>query len=148
MLRLPKATLPAELRTTLINQLGAVQPIGAVNEKIEGFFEICSARGLTGDQGVIIPSSNVPNLMLRPEVVSAVRQGVFNIYAIDDVDQAIETLTGVPAGQAAADGSFPPESVNQRVLSQLLEFAIIAQSFEKLVKVEIEPSKSQPEKHA
>jgi predicted ATP-dependent protease len=91
--------------TGSINQLGQVQAIGAVNEKIEGFFDICRARGLNGNQGVIIPASNVDNLMLRGDVVQAVRDGKFSIHAVEHVDQAIELLTGVAAGEPDAAGN-------------------------------------------
>ncbi len=83
--------------TGSVNQLGLVQPIGGVNEKIEGYFDICRARGLTGKQGVIIPASNRPNLMLRPDVVEAAAAGTFSIYPVSTVDEGIELLTGLPA---------------------------------------------------
>ena len=85
--------------TGSVNQHGEAQPIGGVNEKIEGFFDVCQVRGLTGEQGVVIPASNVQHLMLRRDVVDAVKAGQFQIYAIETVDQAIELLTGVPAGK-------------------------------------------------
>jgi predicted ATP-dependent protease len=122
--------------TGSVNQLGEVQAIGGVNDKIEGFFEVCAARGLTGQQGVVIPKSNVPHLMLREEVVEAARSGQFRIYAVERVDEAIEILTATPAGTLDEHGEYPEGSVNQRVLAQLLEFAVIAASFEKLVKIQ------------
>jgi predicted ATP-dependent protease len=105
--------------TGSINQLGAVQPIGAVNEKIEGFFDVCNARGLTGRQGVVIPHANVHNLMLRDDVVEAVREGRFSIHAVRTVDEAVELLTGVPAG--AVDGAGPDweRTINGRVFARL-----------------------------
>ncbi|WP_025917100.1 Lon protease family protein [Herminiimonas sp. CN] len=107
--------------TGSINQNGQVQAIGAVNEKIEGFFDICAARGLSGRQGVLIPGSNAKHLMLRADVVAACRDGRFAIYAVDSVDQAIEVLSGQPAGNADAIGNFPPDSINFRVRRKLTE---------------------------
>ncbi len=108
--------------TGSVNQHGQVQAIGGVNEKIEGFFDLCKARGLNG-QGVIIPASNVRHLMLKLEVVDAVRSGTFKIYAVETIDQGIEILTGSPAGERDAHGKFPEATVNQRVESRLIEFA-------------------------
>lgn len=108
--------------TGSVNQHGEVQAIGGVNEKIEGFFDICAARGLTGSQGVLIPSANVKHLMLRKDVVEAVRDGRFHIHAIDSIDQGIEVLTGVSAGERLADGGYPGGSVNARVAARLLAF--------------------------
>ena len=105
--------------TGSINQFGDIQPIGGVNEKIEGFFDVCQHRGLTGDQGVIIPRTNVSNLMLREDVVAAVREGKFHIYAIDNVDDGIEILTGIKAGKANEKGEFPKGSVNYMVKQSL-----------------------------
>jgi len=101
--------------TGSVNQKGEVQAIGGVNEKIEGFFEVCKAKGLTGKQGVMIPDSNVQNLMLKEEVVEAVRNGQFHIYAVKTIDEGIEILTGVKAGKRLADGTFEEGSVNYRV---------------------------------
>ncbi len=109
--------------TGSVNQKGEIQPIGGVNEKIEGFFDVCQARGLTGTQGVIIPRANLGDLMLREEVVKAVREGKFHIYAIETIDQGIELLTGVPAGKPDKKGNYPPESVNARVKARLKELA-------------------------
>ncbi len=86
--------------TGSVNQMGEIQPIGGVNEKIEGFFDICSLKGLTGDQGVIIPESNVDNLMLKDEVIEAVTENKFHIYSVKKIEEGIELLTGVPAGEA------------------------------------------------
>jgi lon-related putative ATP-dependent protease len=105
--------------TGSVNQHGEVQAIGAVNEKLQGFFELCKARGLTGRQGVIIPSSNVRNLMLSDEIVKAVQGGMFHVYAVDNVDQGIGILTGVEAGVRALDGQYPPGSVHARVNARL-----------------------------
>ena len=109
--------------TGSVNQKGQVQPIGGVNHKIEGFFYVCQAKGLTGDQGVMIPASNVQHLMLREEVVEAVRQRQFHIYSASTIDEGIEILTGVKAGSVLPDGSFEDGSVNQRVSKQLKDMA-------------------------
>ena len=105
--------------TGSVNQHGQVQPIGAVNEKIEGFFDICRARGLDGRQGVLIPASNVQHLMLRDDVIEAVRAQQFHVYAIETVDQALALLTGLPAGEPDAAGNYPAGTVNQRVVARL-----------------------------
>lgn len=115
--------------TGSVNQFGQVQAIGAVNEKIEGFFDICRLRGLTGTQGVLIPQSNVKNLMLRDDVVAAARAGQFRIYAVASVDQAIEILTGLPAGVPDAEGCVPVDSINGMVAAQLAEMSKLRQSF-------------------
>lgn len=117
--------------TGSINQFGDIQPIGGVNEKIEGFFDVCAHRGLTGDQGVIIPRTNVGNLMLREDVVAAVRDGKFHIYAIDNVDDGIEILTGIKAGKANAKGEFPKGSVNYTVKRKLEEYYRIHAAYAK-----------------
>ena len=108
--------------TGSIHQFGEIQPIGGVNEKIEGFFEVCKYNGLTGKQGVIIPRTNVVNLMLREDVLEAVENGQFSIYAIDDVDDGIELLTGIPAGKADKRGRFPKGTVNYMVQQSLEEY--------------------------
>ncbi|WP_165498841.1 ATP-binding protein [Chlorobium sp. N1] len=105
--------------TGSVNQHGELQAIGGVNEKVEGFFDLCRARGLTGRQGVLIPKANTLNLMLRPDVVEAAARGEFSIYAASHVDEAIELLTGVAAGEPDAEGNWPPESVNGRIVAQL-----------------------------
>ena len=105
--------------TGSINQFGDIQPIGGVNEKIEGFFDVCRHRGLTGEQGVIIPRTNVVNLMLREDVIAAVREGKFHIYAIDTVDDGIEILTGLKAGKPNAKGEYPKGTVNYLVKQSL-----------------------------
>jgi predicted ATP-dependent protease len=109
--------------TGSVNQKGQVQAIGAVNEKAEGFFEVCRQRGLTGKQGVLIPRSNVPHLMLKEEVVQAVRDGQFNVWAVATVDQGIELLTGVPAGRRDSAGAYPAGSLNRRIADRLLDLA-------------------------
>lgn len=115
--------------TGSINQLGQVQAIGGVNEKIEGFFDICAARGLSGEQGVLIPGANVKHLMLRRDVVSAAEAGQFHIYAVDHADQAMALLTGVAAGEAGADGSYPAGTINQRVAARVLELSELRKRF-------------------
>lgn len=115
--------------TGSINQMGEVQPIGGVNQKIEGFFDTCKAAGLTGQQGVLIPRRNVRNLMLRPDVIEAVAKGQFRIHAISHVDEAIEVLTGLPAGVRTADGSFEAGSVNANVEVRLTDFAYALRDF-------------------
>ena len=105
--------------TGSVNQLGEVQAIGGVNEKIEGFYAVCKARGLTGEQGVIIPKDNVHNLMLKPEVVRAVSEGTFHIYAVSSIEQGIELLTGVPAGRLRKDGTYAPETLFRKVTDAL-----------------------------
>jgi lon-related putative ATP-dependent protease len=109
--------------TGSVNQHGDMQPIGGVNEKIEGFFDVCAARGLTGRQGVIIPQSNVPHLMLRQEIIDAASDGRFHVYAITTIDEGIELLTGLPAGNVGPDGAYPPGSFHGRVAVALREFA-------------------------
>ena len=108
--------------TGSINQFGEIQPIGGVNEKIEGFFDVCNHAGLTGTQGVIIPRTNVGNLMLRSDVLQAVDEGKFTIYAIDTVDDGIEILTGVKAGKADKNGEFEKDSVNYKVQENLRKY--------------------------
>ncbi|WP_114967299.1 Lon protease family protein [Alkalilacustris brevis] len=115
--------------TGSVNQQGEVQPVGGVNEKIEGFFDVCKAQGLTGRQGVLLPRRNAANLMLREDVVEAVRAGKFAIHAISSVDQAIELLTGLPAGRRAANGQFPDGSVNANVEARLEDFALARRDF-------------------
>lgn len=108
--------------TGSINQFGEIQPIGGVNEKIEGFFDVCKHEGLTGEQGVIIPRTNVGNLMLREDIRRAVEEGKFHIYAIDTVDDGIEILTGIPAGKADSKGNYPKGTVNYQVKKSLDEY--------------------------
>jgi lon-related putative ATP-dependent protease len=112
--------------TGSVSQRGEAQPIGGVNWKIEGFYKVCKARGLDGTQGVIIPKANVPELMLKKEVVDAVREGKFHVWAVGHVDEALELLTGRPAGQRLPDGTFEPDTVNDKVdqkLKQMMELA-------------------------
>ncbi|HEU0265986.1 MAG TPA: Lon protease family protein, partial [Geobacterales bacterium] len=107
--------------TGSVNQLGRIQAIGGVNQKIEGFYAVCKAQGLTGDQGVIIPKSNERNLMLKDEVIEAVKSGTFRIWSVETIDQGIEILTGLPAGERQSDGTFPEGSINFLVDRRLRE---------------------------
>ena len=109
--------------TGSVDQFGGVQAIGGVNEKIEGFFDLCAARGLTGDQGVLIPRANVGHLNLRADVVDAARAGAFSVLAVSSIDEGIGLLTGVDPGEAESSGHFPPASLNGRVAAKLAEFA-------------------------
>jgi lon-related putative ATP-dependent protease len=109
--------------TGSVNQRGEVQAIGGVNEKIEGFFEVCKAKGLKGDESVMIPKSNVQDLMLKEEVVKAVKDGRFHIYAVSSIDEGIEVLTGVKAGERRKDSSFEPNTVNDKVDRRLRQMA-------------------------
>ncbi|CUU00645.1 ATP-dependent Lon protease [Candidatus Thermokryptus mobilis] len=109
--------------TGSVNQKGDIQPIGGVNEKIEGFFDVCKAKGLTGEQGVIIPKKNVDDLMLRDDVVEAVKKGLFHIYPVETIDEGIEILTGVKAGKRLKDGKFEPGTVNYLVDKRLREIS-------------------------
>lgn len=115
--------------TGSVNQLGQAQAIGAVNEKIEGFFDVCRSRGLTGQQGVLIPGANIKHLMLRHDVVAAAEAGQFHIHAVDDVDQAIALLTGVAAGEIDSTGHYPAGSVNERVLTRVAELNQLRKTF-------------------
>lgn len=115
--------------TGSVNQLGDVQAIGGVNEKIEGFFDICSLRGLTGDQGVLIPRSNVKHLMLRQDVVAAVEADRFKVHAVQTIDEGISILTGRNAGQRDARGLFPADSINGLVDAKLRAFADARRAF-------------------
>ncbi len=117
--------------TGSVNQKGEVQAIGGLNEKVEGFFEVCRAKGLNGKQGVLIPSSNVRNLMLKEEVVEAVKAGNFHIYPVNTIDEGIEVLTGLKAGQRLEDGSFEPDSINDRVQKRLTTLAERLRDFTK-----------------
>ncbi|MGQ9834734.1 MAG: Lon protease family protein [Thermoanaerobaculaceae bacterium] len=109
--------------TGSVDQLGNVQAIGGVNEKIEGFFALCHARGLSGTQGVVIPESNVDDLHLSPEVTKAVEAGKFHVYAVSHVREGMELLTGVPWGEEREDGSFPENSICDRITRRLAEMS-------------------------
>ena len=117
--------------TGSVNQKGEVQAIGGVNQKIEGFFDICAAKGLTGQQGVLIPSSNVQNLMLREDIVEAIKEGKFSVYSVESVDEGIELLTGVPAGKRLDGGKFEEGSINDRAQKRLEQLARVMREFGK-----------------
>jgi lon-related putative ATP-dependent protease len=128
------ALAEAPLRQSLavtgsVNQHGQVQPIGGVNEKIEGFFDVCRARGLNGEQGVLIPSANVRHLMLRHDVVEACAKGQFHVYPVATIDEGIELLTGLPAGERDEQGVFPEGSLSRRVEERLTALALTARAF-------------------
>lgn len=125
--------------TGSVNQMGEVQPIGGVSRKIEGFFKCCKLKGLTGEQGVLIPATNVRHLMLKQEVVDAVAEGKFHIWAVSSIDQGIELLTGIPAGKPNKRGEYPPDTINGRVAAR---FRQIAQS---LREEHMETEHSKPE---
>ena len=114
--------------TGSVNQKGQIQPIGGVNEKIEGFFQICKMRGLTGEHGVMIPVQNVDNLQLSDEIVDAVKNNLFHIYAISSIEEGIEVLTGVPAGKKDKSGHFPAGTVNYLVYEKLKKYAEISEN--------------------
>ena len=107
--------------TGSVNQKGEIQPIGGVNQKVEGMFDVCRVDGLTGTQGVMIPHQNVKNLMLRDDVVETIREGKFHIYAVKTIDEGLEILTGVTAGEADDSGAFPEGSVTQLIAQRLSE---------------------------
>ena len=109
--------------TGSVNQKGEVQAIGGVNQKIEGFFDCCRHKGFSGDQGVMIPQSNVKDLMLRKDVVTAVKEGRFTIYRVKNIDEGIEILSGRPAGELQADGGYPEKTINFLVDQKLKELA-------------------------
>jgi predicted ATP-dependent protease len=109
--------------TGSVDQLGRIQAIGGVNEKIEGFFDVCRTVGLTGRQGVVIPASNIEHLMLRQDIVAAASEERFRVIPIETVDQGLSLLTGLPAGEPDAEGGFPEGTFNQRVAARLDGFA-------------------------
>ena len=109
--------------TGSVNQKGEIQPIGGVNQKIEGFYEVCKAKGLTGSQGVIIPIQNVDDLMLRKEIIAAIEQGKFRIFAVKGIDEGLEILTGVKAGEKDKTGTYPEGTINYLVNKKLVELA-------------------------
>jgi predicted ATP-dependent protease len=115
--------------TGSVNQRGQIQAIGGVNEKIEGFFEVCRLKGLTGEQGVIIPESNIRHLMLRDEVVQAVQDGRFHVYPVSTVDEGIELLTGIQAGERDEKGMYPQDTLNHAVQARLKELAETVKKF-------------------
>ena len=115
--------------TGSVNQRGEIQPIGGVNEKVEGFFALCRMKGLTGEQGVIVPHQNVRNLMLREDVVDSIQRGEFHIYAVKTIDEGIEALTGIEAGERIPESGYPEGTINWRVQKRLTELAGVFKSF-------------------
>jgi predicted ATP-dependent protease len=115
--------------TGSMNQMGEIQPVGGISEKISGFFNICKKRGLSGRQGVIIPDQNRKNLFLNSEIRDAVAAGSFHIFPVSSIDQGMEILTGIPAGEPGRDGRFPPKSVNGRVERELRSMALLVKQF-------------------
>jgi predicted ATP-dependent protease len=113
--------------TGSVNQHGQIQAIGGVNEKIEGFFTVCSDKGLTGSQGVLIPRANQRNLMLHSNVIDAVKASKFHIWQISSIEEGLALMTGLEVGQLQPDGSYPEDTVNQRVITRLAEFARFAE---------------------
>ena len=112
--------------TGSVNQKGEIQPIGGVNEKIEGFFQVCKMRGLDGSHGVLIPIQNVKNLNLNDEVVEAVKNKTFHIYAVSTIEEGIEVLTGVPAGKRDKEGNFPAGTINYLAYEKLKKYADVS----------------------
>ncbi len=131
--------------TGSINQKGEIQAIGGVNEKIEGFYKICKLKGLDGDQGVLIPKSNIPNLLLDSEILQAVQEKRFSIYAIDHIEEGIEILTGLPAGRLRKNGTFTANSVFEKVRLKLVEFAMLVQKFKHNISNHIQTDKTEEE---
>lgn len=130
------ADLPITQRVAVtgsVNQKGEIQPIGGVNQKVEGFFDVCRVQGLTGDQGVMIPHQNVRNLMLRDDVFDAIREGRFHILAVKTIDDGIGILTGVPAGARGDDGRYPEGTVNHLVDRRLGELADSMRGFREML---------------
>jgi predicted ATP-dependent protease len=119
--------------------------VGGVNEKIEGFFRLCEARGLTGEQGAIIPKANVSTLMLDERVLQAVRDGQFHVYAVSQADEALSLLVGEPAGEPDENGEFPDGSVNARVVERLRDIAQMLSDEDLKEELEKEPAQLQPE---
>ena len=111
--------------TGSINQYGQIQAVGGVNEKIEGFFATCKSKGLTGTQGVVIPKSNIHNLMLREEVIEAVRAGQFHIWPIENVEEGLSLLSSLETGKLQDDGCYPIGTLNYLISSRLMEFSRI-----------------------
>lgn len=112
-----------------MDQLGRVQAVGGVNQKIEGFFDLCRARGLTGEEGVLVPAANVSHLVLRDDVAAAAAEGMFRVYPVATIDEGIELLTGLAPGAADERGRFPEGSFNGRVAARLEALAARARAF-------------------
>ena len=130
--------------TGSVSQRGDVQPIGGLNQKIEGFHDVCKAIGFTRHQGVIMPSRNRQNLMLRKDVLESVRAGDYNVYAVDTVDQAIDLLTGEDAGERRPDGSYPEGSINARVDNRLREMGEAMRHFGRRPREEAQAAEKEP----
>ena len=113
--------------TGSVNQKGQIQPIGGVNEKIEGYFQVCKVRGLDWFHGVMIPVQNIDNLQLSDEIIQAVKEKKFHIYAVSTIEEGIEVLTGVPAGKKDANGKFPAGTVNYLVYEKLKKYAQVSE---------------------
>ena len=129
--RFPACPLRQDIAVTgSVSQQGDIQPIGGVNQKIEGFYDVCRIRGLTGTQGVLIPAENVEDLMLRDDVIDAVAAGKFHVHPVARIEEGIEILTGVPAGQRDARGRFEQDTVFGRVDQRLREMADTLKQFE------------------
>ena len=116
--------------TGSVNQKGKIQPIGGVNEKIEGYYNICKVKGFIGGEGVIIPNKNIDNLILNEEIVDAVKEGIFTIYGVDTIDEGMEILTGVKAGELNEDGIYEENTVNGKVQGKLNYYAMINEELE------------------
>ncbi len=134
--------------TGSVNQKGEIQPIGGVNEKIEGFYDVCEARGLTGDQGVIIPHQNVQDLMLRPDVLEAINRKKFTVWPVATISEGIAVLTGVPGGERLPSGGFTKGSVLAQADEKLRQMAIALQEFGQSKKDDDNNSESQPKKNS
>jgi predicted ATP-dependent protease len=117
--------------TGSVNQKGEIQPVGGVTHKIEGFFELCKARGLTGNQGVIIPYQNIENLVLKDEVISAVQESLFHIYPVKTIDDGIGILTGYSAGEKLENGYFEKDTIHEKVYNKLRQYALTLAHFGK-----------------
>jgi len=115
--------------TGSVNQKGEVQAIGGVNEKVEGFYEVCKAKGMTGMEGCMIPQSNVRNLMLKEEVVEAIKEGRFHVWPVKTIEEGIEVLTSVPAGEPDQDGTYPEGTINRIVQERLDEMAELIKEY-------------------
>jgi len=109
--------------TGSVNQHGEIQPVGGVTHKVEGFYQVCKAKGLTGDQGVIIPAQNVDNLMVKEEVITQVKMGRFHVWSVQNVDEVLHLLTGLNPGECGPDGRYAPDTVHGQVDQKLSEWA-------------------------
>ena len=113
--------------TGSVNQFGQIQAIGGATHKIEGFFDVCKVKGLSGDQGVVIPKSNINNLVLKEEIVQAIKAGTFQVYAVEPLNQGLEILTGMPAGEADENGEYQNGTINYAITKKLERFSLKAQ---------------------